>query len=62
LKAFATVDPNNLSDKDKGYNLVKGNWTTTKEYKDLLDPMTGQVIMKYPSTSLDEIEPFVESL
>ena len=27
LKAFATIDPDNLSaSKDKGYNLVNGEW------------------------------------
>ena len=30
LKAFATVDPKNLGPHSKGYNLVDGEWQTTK--------------------------------
>jgi len=62
LKAFATIDPNNLSVKDKGFNLVKGEWASTASYTDLIDPLTGDVMMKQPDTQLDEIQPFVESL
>ena len=28
LKAFATIDPENLSASDKGFNLVGGEWTS----------------------------------
>jgi 1-pyrroline-5-carboxylate dehydrogenase len=62
LKSFATIDPNNLSEKDKGYNLVKGEWTSTANYVDLVDPLTGKTMMKQPDTQMDEISPFVESL
>ena len=62
LKAFATVDPNNLTPKDKGFNLVGGEWTSTNEYRDLIDPLTGQVMMRNPDTQMDEIQPFVDSL
>ena len=62
LKAFATIDPETLSPKDKGYNLVNGEWVGTKDYIDLVDPMTGKPMIKLPNTSVDEIEPFVESM
>ena len=62
LKAFATIDPNNLSKSDKGFNLVKGEWTSTKQYMDLVDPLNGGTMIRVPDTSLDEIDPFVESL
>ena len=55
LKAFATIDPQNLSLKDKGSNLVNGEWVGTREYTELVDPMTGKPMMQLPATSLDEI-------
>ena len=62
LKAFATLDPNNLSTADRGMNLVNGEWTPSNTYKTMVDPMTGKPMMSYPDTQMDEIEPFVESL
>jgi len=62
LKAFATIDPNNLSGSDKGFNLVKGAWVPSQKYKDLVDPLKGGTMCKIPDTQMEEIEPFVESL
>ena len=62
LKAFATIDPNNLSKSDKGFNLVGGQWTSTKQYMDLIDPLKGGTMIRIPDTQVDEIEPFVASL
>jgi len=62
LKAFATVDPNNLSASDKGFNLVQGEWRSPNHYMDLIDPLNGGTMLKIPNTQLDEISPFVESL
>ena len=62
LKAFATIDPENLSAANKGMNLVKGEWVGTREYTDVIDPLTGKPLMKIPDTQMDEIEPFVSSL
>ena len=62
LKAFATLDPNNLTTADRGMNLVAGEWTPSNSYKTMIDPMTGKPMMSYPDTQLDEIEPFIESL
>jgi len=42
LKAFATLDPKNLSTNDKGANLVNGEWVGTNEYGTMVDPMTGK--------------------
>ena len=62
LKAFATIDPNNLSQSDKGFNLVGGQWTSTKQYMDLIDPLKGGTMIRIPDTQTDEIDPFVASL
>jgi len=32
-----------MGERDKGYNLVQGKWSSTAEYKDLVDPLTGKV-------------------
>jgi hypothetical protein len=39
----------------KGFNLVKGSWTGTESYTDLLDPLTGKVMMQTPATNEEEI-------
>jgi len=41
LKAFATLDPKDLSAKNKGMNLVNGEWVGTQNYKQVIDPLTG---------------------
>ncbi len=41
LNAFATVDPNNLSEKSQGQNLVNGEWKNTIKQRVIIDPMTG---------------------
>jgi hypothetical protein len=30
LKAFATVDPNHMTGKDRGFNLIDGEWCSTQ--------------------------------
>ena len=62
LKAFATIDPHNLSVKDKGMNLVGGEWVGSNEYFELIDPLTGKPMISIPDTKLDEIDPYIESL
>jgi hypothetical protein len=42
LKAFATVDPKNLSVNSQGFNLVNGEWKTTEKKKIIVDPLTGE--------------------
>lgn len=55
LKAFATIDPKNLSVSNKGMNLVGGEWTGTQEYQEVVDPMTGKPMISIPNTSIEEI-------
>lgn len=43
-------------------NLVSGEWVGTREYSEVIDPLTGRPMMKIPDTQLDEIQPFVDSL
>lgn len=63
LKAFATLDPENLDEKTKGFNLVGGQWTPTQEYINLPDPMNkGKTLMQLPNTSAEEIQPFIDEL
>jgi len=62
LKAFATIDPANLSASDKGFNLVGGEWVSSSHYRTLVDPLKGGDMIKVPDTQMDEIAPFVESL
>jgi len=64
LKKFATVDPENLTETSKVQNLCNGEWTDTKEWEDLIDPMTGKVMGKMPNPkqSNDELKPFIDSL
>jgi hypothetical protein len=45
LKAFATVDPSNLNEESKGYNLVKGEWSSTDIHKNIIDPLTGKIML-----------------
>jgi 1-pyrroline-5-carboxylate dehydrogenase len=62
LSKFATVDPLRCSVKDKGMNLVNGEWVASRQYKAIIDPMTGKDMISVPDTQMDEIEPFVDSL
>ena len=51
LKAFATVDPENMSTKDsRGFNLVGGEWVSTEKTRELIDPLTGKGIITLPDT------------
>jgi hypothetical protein len=55
LKNFATCDPENLSVKDKGQNLVGGQWCDTRETVTSVDPLTGKPMLTLPNTQMDEI-------
>jgi hypothetical protein len=50
LKAFATLDPHNLTTSDRGMNLVGGEWIPSSTYKTMIDPLTGKPMMSYPDT------------
>lgn len=62
LKAFATVDPKTMVGNDRGFNLVDGEWKQTAKYNNLIDPLSGGTLMKVPATSMEEIEPFINSM
>ncbi len=65
LLSFASVDPKTLSAKEPAqlYNLVQGEWRTTEKYLEIPDPVNGgEPFIKMPDTSVEELEPFVESL
>ena len=62
LSKFATIDPKNLDGRHKAMNLVNGEWTAAANYRTIPDPMTGKAQVLVPETSLDEIEPFIDSL
>ena len=42
MSKWATMDAKNPTPEDKGMNLVGGEWTTTANYKHLIDPLTGK--------------------
>lgn len=64
---WATVDPEapTLSSTSEPYlikNRVRGAWTATRSSEDIIDPMTGAVMLRVAATAPDEIAPFVASL
>jgi 1-pyrroline-5-carboxylate dehydrogenase len=42
--------------------LVGGEWKDTKEYLNLVDPLTGNTMIRVPNTTVEEIQPFIDSL
>ena len=62
LNSFATVDPSNLTKSSKAQNLCGGVWSGTQNWDDLIDPLSGKVMGKIPSTNDEEIKPFIDSL
>eukprot|EP00931_Biecheleriopsis_adriatica_P017333 TRINITY_DN12467_c0_g1_i2.p1 TRINITY_DN12467_c0_g1~~TRINITY_DN12467_c0_g1_i2.p1 ORF type:complete len:551 (-),score=109.82 TRINITY_DN12467_c0_g1_i2:86-1738(-) len=64
VPSWATVDPSTMSPEKPaiGMNLCGGTWSKAKQEKEIVDPLTGNVFMKVPDTSIDEIEPFVKRM
>lgn len=64
LPAWATVDPDGMCGAAPavGKNLVNGEWTGAAKTMDIIDPMNGEVMVKVPDTSMDEIGPFVDRM
>ena len=62
--SFATFDPTASSDgaPTQLQNLVEGQWVASRESRDVLDPLTGNVMLRVPYTQPDEFAPFVASL
>jgi 1-pyrroline-5-carboxylate dehydrogenase len=42
--------------------LVGGEWVSTKKTRELIDPLTGKPLITLPDTSIDEVQPFIDSL
>lgn len=63
ISAFATVNPENLTAKNaKAQNLCGGEWHNTKEWEDLIDPLSGKIMGKIPLTQPEESKMFIDSL
>jgi 1-pyrroline-5-carboxylate dehydrogenase len=64
-RRFSSVfNPNTVSGAHPATlsNFVNGEWTSTKAYTNIVDPMNGEVIIKMPSTSKDELRPFIDRM
>lgn len=64
LPPWATVDPEEMTPEKPaiGRNLCAGEWSDAAKMVDIVDPMTGKVMVKVPSTMGTEAEPFVERM
>ncbi len=62
--SFATVDPTTLSAQNPGRlaHLVGGEWIESPNWLDVHDPMNGEVFLQAPNPTVDELQPFVDSL
>lgn len=54
-----TISANNPAELK---NFVNEKWIRTKEYKQIINPLTGSAIINMPDTQENELEPFIESL
>ena len=43
-------------------NFLDGKWVGAKQYKGVINPLTGQTVISMPDTQEDELEPFIASL
>src|SRR3989344_6999504 len=43
-------------------NFLDGKWVSPRRSKEVINPLTGQVIIMMPDTQEDELAPFIESL
>ncbi len=64
LLSFATVDPDTLSAAHPAtlYHLVGGEWLSSPTVMDVHDPMNGEVFLHAPDPTVEELQPFVDSL
>lgn len=68
-RTFATVPPYGTLDPDEIsgskpveiFNLVNGKWTSASSSEAIPDPMNGELFIKVPDTSSDELGPFIEA-
>eukprot|EP00922_Rhytidocystis_sp_ex-Travisia-forbesii_P010666 GHVS01015624.1.p1 GENE.GHVS01015624.1~~GHVS01015624.1.p1 ORF type:complete len:564 (-),score=64.88 GHVS01015624.1:327-2018(-) len=61
---FASVDPVSLSAAKPHAisNLVGGSWVGSKSTYDVVDPINGDVFIRSPYTTIEELTPFVDSM
>jgi len=58
LPAWATIDPYTAGRSEgpgQGMNLVSGEWQTTKQSEEIVDPLTGDTMFLVPDTSSEEV-------
>eukprot|EP00401_Gymnodinium_catenatum_P004873 CAMPEP_0117501172 /NCGR_PEP_ID=MMETSP0784-20121206/23157_1 /TAXON_ID=39447 /ORGANISM="" /LENGTH=558 /DNA_ID=CAMNT_0005296409 /DNA_START=13 /DNA_END=1689 /DNA_ORIENTATION=+ len=64
VPSWATVDPEAMTPQDPavGKNLCGGEWHDAARLHNVIDPLTGETMVKVPDTSIAEIAPFVENM
>ena len=64
LLSFATGDPNTMSAEKPAtlFHLVGGQWRSSPATMDVHDPLNGEVFVHAPDPTVDELQPFVDSL
>lgn len=61
------ISPNNLlaelsSRRKRLRNFVGGEWTEPHTYEPLPNPVTGEHLLDFPATQVDELTPFLDGL
>ena len=51
-----------MGPQSKGYNLVNGEWTSTPKIREIIDPLTGKVMLVQPDTQVEDTQPFIDGL
>lgn len=64
IPAWATCDPQAMtpSHPAEGKCLLNGDWMTGKKSREVVDPLTGELMARVPELGFDEIDPFVERM
>ena len=64
IKGIFPWNPKEISEKKpaKLSDFVNGKWVGSKDYKEIVDPLTGKLIILMPDTQIDEIGSFLKSL
>ncbi|UCD21348.1 MAG: aldehyde dehydrogenase family protein, partial [Chloroflexota bacterium] len=64
LKHIFPWQPNEISGTKPAHlmNFIDGRWIEAKEYREVVDPISGEPFIQMPDTSEKELSPFIESL
>ena len=62
IKQFATMDPEKMGKDCVGKNLVDGQWLESAEFGEMIDPLNGGTLFRYPATTKEEAELFIKSM